>query len=112
MTAIKFSRTFNDNSWTFFFFVIHDDRLSIYRYRLQHTEVATRSVLCKKVFLEISQNSLENTFARASFLIKLHALNLKFTKKTEFKNLKRKHFNITNSFNSATTITELSTHFK
>ena len=34
-------------------------------------EAATRGVLCKKVFLEISQNSQENTCARVSFLIKL-----------------------------------------
>ena len=31
----------------------------------------TRGVLCKKVFLEISQNSQENTCARVFFLIKL-----------------------------------------
>ena len=31
-------------------------------------------VFCKKVFLEISQNSQESTCARASFLIKLQAL--------------------------------------
>ena len=30
-------------------------------------------VFCKKVFLEISQNSQENTCARVSFLIKLQA---------------------------------------
>ena len=36
-------------------------------------EVATRDVLCKKVFLEISQNSQENTCPRVSFLIKLQA---------------------------------------
>ena len=34
-------------------------------------EAATRGVLCKKVFLEISQNSQENTCVRVSFLIKL-----------------------------------------
>ena len=34
-------------------------------------EAATRSVLCKKVLLEIPQNSHENTSARVSFLIKL-----------------------------------------
>ena len=39
-------------------------------------EAATRGVLCKKVFLEISENSQENTFARVSFLIKLQALGL------------------------------------
>ena len=36
-------------------------------------EAATRGVLCKKVFLEISQNSQENSCARISFLIKLQA---------------------------------------
>ena len=36
----------------------------------QGREAATRVVLCKKVF---SQNSQENTCARVSFLIKLHA---------------------------------------
>ena len=34
-------------------------------------EAATRGVLCERVFLEISQNSQENTCARVSFLIKL-----------------------------------------
>ena len=42
-------------------------------YRSFYTE-ASRVVLWKKVFLEISQNSLENTYARVSFLIKLQAL--------------------------------------
>ena len=37
----------------------------------QYSEAATRVLLCKKVFLEISQNSQESTCARASFLIKL-----------------------------------------
>ena len=32
-------------------------------------EAATRGVLCKKVFLEISQNSRKNTCARDSFLL-------------------------------------------
>ena len=32
------------------------------------TEAATRGVLCKKLFLEILQNSQENACARASFL--------------------------------------------
>ena len=31
------------------------------------SEAATGGVLCKKVLLEISQNSLENTRARVSF---------------------------------------------
>ena len=34
-------------------------------------EAATRGVLPEKVFLEISQNSQENTCARVSVLIKL-----------------------------------------
>ena len=38
-----------------------------------HSEAATRGVLRKKVFREISQNSQENTCARVSFLIKLQA---------------------------------------
>ena len=37
------------------------------------SEVAFRGVLCKKAFLEISQNLQENNFARVSFLIKLQA---------------------------------------
>ena len=37
------------------------------------SEAATGGVLQKKVFLEISQNSQENTCARVSFLIKLQA---------------------------------------
>ena len=36
-------------------------------------EATTRGILSKKVFLEISQNSQENTCSRASFLIKLQA---------------------------------------
>ena len=33
-------------------------------------------VFCKKMFLKISHNSQENTFPKASFLIKLQALGL------------------------------------
>ena len=43
--------------------------------RLWYTEAATRGVWCKKMFVEIWQNSQENTCARASFLIKLQAYN-------------------------------------
>ena len=39
-------------------------------------EAATRGVLWKKLFLEISQNSQENTCARVSFLITLQAWGL------------------------------------
>ena len=38
-----------------------------------NSEAATRGVLWKKVFLEISKNSQENTHARVPFLIKLQA---------------------------------------
>ena len=41
-----------------------------------NVEAATKGVLWKKVFLKISQNLLENTCARASFLIKLQASGL------------------------------------
>ena len=37
---------------------------------LRITEAATRDALEEKVFLEISQNSAENTSTRVSFLIK------------------------------------------
>ena len=37
------------------------------------TEAATRGVLWKELFLEISQNSQENTCVRISFLLKLQA---------------------------------------
>ena len=41
------------------------------------TEVVVQRCSVKKVFLEISQNSQENTCARASFLIELQASVLK-----------------------------------
>ena len=41
--------------------------------RIHNKEAAVQSCSVKKVFLEISQNSQENTFARVSFLIKLQA---------------------------------------
>ena len=40
---------------------------------MQTSEAASRGVLYKKVFLEISQNSQGNTCAKVSFLIKLQA---------------------------------------
>ena len=40
---------------------------------LENSEAIPWGVLCKKVFLEILQNSQENTFARVSFLITLQA---------------------------------------
>ena len=40
---------------------------------MSYAEAAIRGVLCKKLFLEISQSTQENTCARVSFLIKLQA---------------------------------------
>ena len=40
---------------------------------IPYEEAATQRCLQEKVFLEISQNSQENTCARVSFLIKLKA---------------------------------------
>ena len=40
------------------------------------SEAVVQSCYIKKVFLEISQNSHENTCARVSFLIKLQACNV------------------------------------
>ena len=47
-----------------------------FQYNTRGTEVILRRCSIKKVFLEISQNSQENTCARVSFLIKLHASGL------------------------------------
>ena len=43
---------------------------------VQNTEAVVRRCYVKKTFLEISQNSHENTCARASFSIKLQASDL------------------------------------
>ena len=51
--------------------------LWLYKIPRSYACVATRGVLCKKVSLEISQNSQKNTCARVSFLIKLQAFLLK-----------------------------------
>ena len=53
-------------------------------------EAATRGVLCKKVFLEISQNSQENTCVRVSFLIKLQRCRPVFS--CEFCEIYKKNF--------------------
>ena len=41
-----------------------------------NTEAVTRGVVQEKVFLEILQNSQENTCTKASFLVKLQGLGL------------------------------------
>ena len=51
----------------------------LFQLEFKGPEAATGSVLQKKVFLEISQSSQENTCARVSLLIKLQACN--FVKK-------------------------------
>ena len=48
---------------------------------IKFREAATRGVLWIKVFLEILQNSHENTYARVSFLIKLQTLDLQLYSK-------------------------------
>ena len=48
---------------------------------LKLTEAVVPRCFVEKVFLEISQNSQENTCARVSFLIKLQALGLQLIKK-------------------------------
>ena len=49
--------------------------LNILEYRFS-PEAVTGGVLQNKVFIEISQNSQENTCARVSFFIKLQAWGL------------------------------------
>ena len=55
-----------DKSWIIFF----------YGDTPEYTEAVARRCSVKKVFLEISQYSQENTCAKISFLIKLQALQL------------------------------------
>ena len=47
--------------------------LDMFSYQLPISRSSRPDVFCEKVFLEISQNSQENTRARVSFLIKLQA---------------------------------------
>ena len=51
--------------------------LLIARKWLSNGRSSRPEVFCKKVFLKISQNSLKNTCARVSFLIKLLAISCK-----------------------------------
>ena len=60
-------------SWSLKFIVLALLPLIILMSKNEVTETATGGVLQEKVFLEISQNSQENTCARVSFLIKLQA---------------------------------------
>ena len=49
---------------------------SVYLEDIRLTEAATGGILLKNVFLEISQNSQENTYVRVSFLVKLQVWGL------------------------------------
>ena len=56
--------------------IIADMIIKAMAFESQPTEAATRGVLWKNVFLEISQSSQESTCARVSFLITLQAWGL------------------------------------
>ena len=47
--------------------------MKYFYFSIQHSEAVVQMCYVKKVFVEISQNSLENNCIRASFLIKLQA---------------------------------------
>ena len=47
--------------------------MKYFYFSIQHSEAVVQMCSVKKMFLEISQNSQENTYARDSFLIKLQA---------------------------------------
>ena len=47
--------------------------MKYFHFSIQHSEAVVQMCYVKKVFVEISQNSLENNCTRASFLIKLQA---------------------------------------
>ena len=56
-------------------FLIGQLQATAFAYKnLWNVEAVVQSCSAKKLFLEISQNSQENTCARVSFLIKLQAL--------------------------------------
>ena len=64
-TSLKNVLKFIQKRWCWSIFFAKDAGLK--------SEAATAGVLKEKVFVEISQNSQENTCARVSFLIKLQA---------------------------------------
>ena len=55
--------------------------LGVHKLKVKVLEAVVRGCSVKKVFLEISQNSQENTCARVSFLIKLQVSACNFIKK-------------------------------
>ena len=50
--------------------------MKYFYFSIQNSEAVVQVRSVKKVLLEISQNSQENTYTRVSFLIKLHAWGL------------------------------------
>ena len=69
--ARKHMKRISNEIWEVLFVVIQNFWRKHYD---QWTEAATKGVLCKKVFLEISQSSQENIRVRVSFLVKLPGL--------------------------------------
>ena len=69
-TAVKI---FKKLQHTYFGRHLSKKSMKVYLYSFYGKEAATRGVPWENAFLEISQNSQENTCARSSFLIKLHA---------------------------------------
>ena len=63
--SCEFCETFKDT--------IFSNNTSGVRFYFQNLETATRMCSIKKVFLQISQNSQENSCVKVSFLIKLQA---------------------------------------
>ena len=58
--------------------------MKYFYHSVQHSEAVVQMYPVKKVFLEISQNLLENTCTRVSFLIKLQVCGLQlYLKKSE-----------------------------
>ena len=55
---------------------MHKENSQIHKEMTETLRNNRPDVFCKKVFLEISQNSQKNTCARVSFLIKLQASGL------------------------------------
>ena len=63
---------------------MHKENSQIHKEMTETLRSNRPDVFCKKVFLEISQNSQKNTCARVSFLIKLGAETCNFIKKKDF----------------------------
>ena len=62
-----FINNFSDKCSESFFFASDSQDYTLYVFEIFFAEAGTRGVLWEMVFLEISQNSQENTSARVSF---------------------------------------------